>query len=165
MAPLALPHCQELPYWHNQLVLSCYPHQPESHQLSQHMVLEWVTSGPIDQTPGTPGSAKNTIDIVYTWSFACLVIFLQYTGRSPLRPPFSATVELLQPSCELLGAHLASVDSWPMQRTQLGYKLPFSLNLLSVLRSLPQLNFCNHRVKFLEHTFYQLTVDPCKGQS
>ena len=27
-------HCLELPYWHYQLVLSWYPHQPESHQLS-----------------------------------------------------------------------------------------------------------------------------------
>ena len=33
---LALPHCLGLPYWHYQLVLSWYPHQPESHQLSLH---------------------------------------------------------------------------------------------------------------------------------
>ena len=32
VAPLA--HCLWLPYWHNQLVLSCFLHQPESHQLS-----------------------------------------------------------------------------------------------------------------------------------
>ena len=29
-------HCLELPYWHYQLVLSWYPRQPESHQLSLH---------------------------------------------------------------------------------------------------------------------------------
>ena len=34
VAPLALPHCLWLPCWHHQLVLSCYLHQPESHQLS-----------------------------------------------------------------------------------------------------------------------------------
>ena len=37
MAPLeslALPHCLGLPYWHYQLVLSWYLHQPESHQLN-----------------------------------------------------------------------------------------------------------------------------------
>jgi len=34
MVPLALPHCIGLPDGHHQLVLSCYPHQPESHQLS-----------------------------------------------------------------------------------------------------------------------------------
>ena len=65
VAPLALPHCQGLPYQHHQLVLSWYPHQPESHQLSLHMVLDgltdWVTSGPIDRTPGTPGSDKHTL--------------------------------------------------------------------------------------------------------
>ena len=44
MAPLALPHCLGLPYWHHQLVLSCYPHQPESHQLSLQNSLG-VTSG------------------------------------------------------------------------------------------------------------------------
>ena len=34
-----------------------YLHQPEPHQLSQHKVPQWVeTSGPIDRTPGTPGS-------------------------------------------------------------------------------------------------------------
>ena len=38
MAPLALPHCFGLPYWHYQLVLSWYLHQPESHQLSLQKV-------------------------------------------------------------------------------------------------------------------------------
>ena len=33
---LALLHCLQLPFWHYQLVLSWYPHQPESHQLSLH---------------------------------------------------------------------------------------------------------------------------------
>ena len=38
----AVPHCLELPYWHYQLVLSWYLHQPESHQLS---VKKWRTDG------------------------------------------------------------------------------------------------------------------------
>ena len=57
---LALPHCLGMPYWHYQLVLSLYLHQPESHQFSLHKVLEslslWERTGPIDRTPGTPGS-------------------------------------------------------------------------------------------------------------
>ena len=59
MAQLELPHCLGLPYCHHQLVLSCYPHQPESHQLSLNIVPHLDTSGPIDRTPGTPGSDKN----------------------------------------------------------------------------------------------------------
>ena len=59
----ALPHyCLELPYWHYQLVLSWYQHQPESHQLSFQKgvsLTQWVTSAPIDRTPGVPGSDKN----------------------------------------------------------------------------------------------------------
>ena len=42
-------------------MLSCYPHQPESHQLSLHKVVQWERTGPIDRTPGTPGSNKNGI--------------------------------------------------------------------------------------------------------
>ena len=64
MAPPALPNCLGLPYWHHQLVLSCYPHQPESHQLSLHNSLvlsELERSGPIDRTPGIPGSDKKSI--------------------------------------------------------------------------------------------------------
>ena len=56
-------HLFELPYWHYQLVLSWYLHQPESHQISLKKMLYWlthsVTSGPIDRTPGLPGSDKN----------------------------------------------------------------------------------------------------------
>ena len=37
-----LPHCLGMPYWHYQLVLSLYLHQPESHQFSLHKVLELV---------------------------------------------------------------------------------------------------------------------------
>ena len=40
---LALPHYLGMPYWHYQLVLSLYLHQPESHQLSLHKVLELVS--------------------------------------------------------------------------------------------------------------------------
>ena len=42
-------------YWHYQLVLSWYLHQPESHQLSLHKgkVSEWETSRPIDRTRDT----------------------------------------------------------------------------------------------------------------
>ena len=36
--PLAFPQCLWLSYWHHQLVLSCYLHQPESHQLSLNKV-------------------------------------------------------------------------------------------------------------------------------
>ena len=53
-----LPHCHGLPYWHYQLVLGWYHHQPESTQLSLTKVSEFVTSGPLDRTPGLPGSDK-----------------------------------------------------------------------------------------------------------
>ena len=56
--PLALPHSLGLPYLHHQLVLSCYHHQPESHQVSQQKVYSLRDIGPIDRTPGTPGSDK-----------------------------------------------------------------------------------------------------------
>ena len=42
VAPLVLPHCLWLPYWHHQLVLSCYLHQPTSHQLCLQKVSQWV---------------------------------------------------------------------------------------------------------------------------
>ena len=61
VAPLALTHCLGLPYCHYQQVLSWYLHQPESHQLSLQKVLsvsEFETLGPIDRTPGIPGSDK-----------------------------------------------------------------------------------------------------------
>ena len=60
-----LPHCLGMPYWHHQLVLSLYLHQLESHQLSLHKRLSlslWERTGPIDRTPGTPGSDKNVTD-------------------------------------------------------------------------------------------------------
>ena len=44
--------CLGLPYWHYQLVLSCYPHQPESHQLSLHKVSEGLTDGHPDPKIG-----------------------------------------------------------------------------------------------------------------
>ena len=46
-------------YWRYQLVLSWYPHQPESHQLSLQKVSQWRTTGPNYRTPGLPGSDKN----------------------------------------------------------------------------------------------------------
>ena len=55
---IALPHCLGLPYWHYQLVLSWYLHQPETHQLSQQNISHLETLGPIDRTPGIPGSDK-----------------------------------------------------------------------------------------------------------
>ena len=62
---LALPHCLGMPHWYYQLVLSSYLHHPESHQFSLHKVTQWVsefqTTGPIDRTPGTPGSDKNYV--------------------------------------------------------------------------------------------------------
>ena len=52
----ALPHCLGLSYWHYQLVLAWYLHQPETHQLSFTNLSDSLTTGPIDRTPGTPGS-------------------------------------------------------------------------------------------------------------
>ena len=52
----------KLPYWHHQLALSWYHHQPESHQQSLNQSLgcsDRQTPGPIDRTPETPGSGKN----------------------------------------------------------------------------------------------------------
>ena len=49
---LALPYCLGMLYWHHKLVLSCYPHQPESRQLSLQMVCYWRTSRPRYWTPG-----------------------------------------------------------------------------------------------------------------
>ena len=48
-------------HWHYQLVLSWYPHQPESQlsQLSLNKVLESLTFGPNYRTPGLPGSDKD----------------------------------------------------------------------------------------------------------
>ena len=56
---LELPHCLGMPYWRYQLVLSWHLHQPESHQLSLIKVTQLDRSGPIDRTPGIPGSDKN----------------------------------------------------------------------------------------------------------
>ena len=39
---LGLPHCVGMPYWHYQLVLSWYLHQPESHQLSLQKVSQFL---------------------------------------------------------------------------------------------------------------------------
>ena len=52
----------KLPYWHNQLVLSWYHHQPESHQQSfnRRSCTELERPRPIDRTPGTPGSGKKS---------------------------------------------------------------------------------------------------------
>ena len=76
----ALQHCLELTYWHYQLVLTWYLHQPESHQLSFKNVSYLHTSGPIDRTPGTPGSDKNCLDgnvtNVSDQSFPCRFYFL-----------------------------------------------------------------------------------------
>ena len=62
IAQLAFLHCLGLPYWHYQLVLSWELHQLESHKLSFNKVW-WQTLGPIDRTPGIPGSARNTCKI------------------------------------------------------------------------------------------------------
>ena len=50
VAPLALPHCLGLPYWHYQQVLSWYLYLLESHQLSLNKVFQsqnQVYLGPI----------------------------------------------------------------------------------------------------------------------
>ena len=51
-----LQHCLGLPFWHYQLVLSWYLHQPESQRLG---LSDGRTSGPKYWTPGLPGSDKN----------------------------------------------------------------------------------------------------------
>ena len=68
VASLALPHCFGLSYWHYQFVLTWYPHQPESHQLSLQKVA-WRTDGHPDPKigPGTPGSDKNTRNVEFSW--------------------------------------------------------------------------------------------------
>ena len=40
---LALPHCRGMSYWHYQLVLGWYLHQPESHQLSFKNLSQFVS--------------------------------------------------------------------------------------------------------------------------
>merc|ERR1711954_78077 len=56
---LAFPNCLGLLYWYHQLELSWYLHQPELHQLSQPNISLLQRLGPIDRTPGIPGSDKN----------------------------------------------------------------------------------------------------------
>ena len=61
--PIALlPYCSIalLPYCPIALLPYCL-HQTESHQLCLQNVSHLVTSGPIDRTPGTPGSDKNMV--------------------------------------------------------------------------------------------------------
>ena len=62
-----------------ELVLSWYPHQPESHQLSLTKVCQWRTSGHPDTKigPGTPGSDKNY----------CKIIFWKHCFFWDFRPP------------------------------------------------------------------------------
>ena len=56
------PYCLGLPYWHNQLVLSCYIHQPESAvKFAKGLVLsDLERQGPIDRAPCTHGSEKGS---------------------------------------------------------------------------------------------------------
>ena len=59
--------------WHYQLVLSLYLHQLESGQLSFNRVTQFQTTGPIDRTPGTPGSDNKLLPLetllqsIYNW--------------------------------------------------------------------------------------------------
>ena len=53
----ALPRCLGLPYWHYQLVLDWYLHQPESHKLSLTNLLYSVRE--IRIIPQVPGSDKD----------------------------------------------------------------------------------------------------------
>ena len=56
---VAFPNCLGLPYWYDQLELGWHIHQPETHQFSQPKWLTQLeTPGPIDRTPGIPGSDK-----------------------------------------------------------------------------------------------------------
>ena len=76
----ALPHCMELPYWHYQLVLSWYLHQPESHQLSLNKVAQLVSCwhpdpkiGPrftwVDKNKGLHGKPAQQRDLCQAWRY------------------------------------------------------------------------------------------------
>ena len=60
-ASIALPHCLELPYWHYQFSIELVSSSARvtSVKSLQTSVSDGRTSGPIDRTPGLPGSDKN----------------------------------------------------------------------------------------------------------
>ena len=84
---VASMHCLELPYWHYQLVLSWYLHQPESHQLS---VKKWRTDGLTSDDPDPKIGPKGHLGPIMTPS--CPGILLQSLGDQlvivPWRDPF-----------------------------------------------------------------------------
>ena len=77
VAPLAFPNCLGLPYWYDQLELGWHLQQPETHQLSQqNFVSHLETPGPIDRTPGIPGSDKKEPWLpVLIWKTPALLSF------------------------------------------------------------------------------------------
>ena len=62
---LALPHCRGMSYWHYQLVLGWYLHQPESHQLSLQKVSQFVRDKRIHRSDqGHLGPIKRSNEVV-----------------------------------------------------------------------------------------------------
>ena len=76
----------KLPYWHHQLALGWYQHQPESHQQSfnQRCWRYIERPGPIDRTPETPGSGKIPISRFSSNLFHLLFISTHTSWSVPL---------------------------------------------------------------------------------
>ena len=63
---LALPHCVGMPYWHYQLVLGWYLHQPESHQLSLQKFVNGIGPDLYLGPQGHLGPIKKEMVKIYT---------------------------------------------------------------------------------------------------
>ena len=115
----------KLPYWHHQLVLSWYHHQPESHQqsLNQSSWREGVrTPGPIDWTPETPGSGNNQSN-----SPVCVTHIAKRTLRlGDVEAAPSLLLENINNSLIklYLHQHLPSPLEWPKENHLLGLHQP-----------------------------------------
>ena len=73
MSLLALPHCLWLSYWHHQLVLSCYLHQPESHQSLNNMCyMTHVISRTHRSEQGSAHLKKRTFTVHICSCMCCL---------------------------------------------------------------------------------------------
>ena len=98
---LALPHCLGMPFWHYQLLLSLYLHQLESHKLSfnkvTHSLSLFETSGPIDRTPGTPGSDKKLLTAFSHFHPHPLLLKIRQNRRQNNRyPPQRLAIDKVQ---------------------------------------------------------------------
>ena len=104
IALFALLHCLGLPYWHYQLVLSWYPRQPESHQLS----LTEVSYGLTDiRTPGLPGSDN------YQCMLLCYIALLPQRMKAAKKPQrMKAAKNESQPVCGQIPALAAPRATW-----------------------------------------------------